>query len=598
MAEVFVSYARLDEPQATHVAEVLRAEGYPVWRDDELPAHRTYADVIEERLTSAEAVVVLWSAEAAKSQWVRAEADAARARGTLVQATLDGSIPPLPFNQIQCADLNGWSGDTSAPGWRKLAASVRALADPPLEKHDKTAPRSRRRVSVCVLPFANMSGDADQEYFSDGISEDITTDLSKVSALGVIARNTAFTLKGQSVNVCEAARKFGVSHVLEGSVRKAGGRVRINAQLIDGATGDHLWAERYDRDLEDIFAIQDEISKAIVSALKLKLLPEEKKAIEKRGTTSAEAYKFYLLARQYWVTGNHGDPRREERVMRICGRAVELDPYYADAWALLAIAQSNLRYDFGCDVDDGFAAAHTALAIDPTIGEAHLAMARRLEQKRRVDEADAEIEKALRLAPDSWEVNKEAGRMAVHRRDVAKAVTHYEKAVEVMESDFHAWALLATCYQAQGDKEKLRHAAKMMVSEAEKALEHDPSNGTALGIIAGGHAILGEKERAREWIERAMLIDPDNLNMRYNFACVLVAHLGDNAGALSLLERTFAVAEESLVRAADTDPDLDLLRDDPRFQDLLARAKKRLDVQNKGSSANITISAAPAQPAS
>ena len=160
----------------------------------------------------------------------------------------------------------------------------------------------------------------------------------------MIARNTAFTFKGQSVDVCEVASKLGVSHVLEGSVRKAGGRVRINAQLIDGTTGDHVWAERYDRDLEDIFAIQDEISKAIVRALKLKLLPEEKKAIEKRGTTNVEAYNLYLLARQYWVTGNHGDPRREERVMRICSRAVEIDPYYAQAWALLAIVQSSLRY--------------------------------------------------------------------------------------------------------------------------------------------------------------------------------------------------------------------------------------------------------------
>ncbi len=317
MADVFVSYARVDEPQAERVAEALRADGYRAWRDDELPAHRAYAEVIEERLKSAKAVVVLWSAEAAKSQWVRAEADAARELGTLIQATLDGGVPPMPFNQIQCAVLSDWDGDRNAPGWRKLVASVQALAGAPAG--DKpTARKSRRQLSVCVLPFANMSGDPEQEYFSDGISEDITTDLSKVSALGVVARNTAFTFKGRSVNVREVSEELGVSHVLEGSVRKAGGRVRINAQLIDGETGEHVWADRYDRDLDDIFAIQDEISKAIVAALKLKLMPAEKKAIEQRGTTNAEAYNLYLLARQYWVTGNQGDPRREERVMRIC----------------------------------------------------------------------------------------------------------------------------------------------------------------------------------------------------------------------------------------------------------------------------------------
>jgi adenylate cyclase len=578
MADVFISYARPDEPHAEHLAEMLRAAGYQVWRDDEIPAHRLYAEVIEERLKSAKAVVVLWSGHAASSQWVRAEADAARSAGTLVQAVLDGTTPPMPFNQIQCADLSGWDGKSEPAGVRKLSASVAALAGPPPVAADRRP--ARRHLAICVLPFQNMSGDAEQEYFSDGISEDITTDLSKISALGVTARNTAFTFKGESVNVCEVARKLGVSHVLEGSVRKAGSRVRINAQLIDGETGDHLWAERYDRDLDDIFAIQDEITKEIVAALKLKLMPEEKKAIEQRGTLSAEAYNLYLMARQYWVSGNHGDPRREERVMRICMRAVEIDPQYAQAWALLAIAQSNLRYGFEQQVDDGFAAAHAALSIDPTIAEAHLPMVKRLEQRRLHDQADEKMAIAVRLGPDSWEVNKEAARLALNRRDVAKATAHYEKAVELMESDFHAWAMLATCYQAQGEKDKLRHAGEMMVSEAEKAVRQDPSNGAALGILAGGYALLGQEERTREWIDRAMLIDPDNLNMRYNFACILCGALGDKEGALKLLERTLPLTGEYQIRIAECDPDLDCLRDDERFRQLLSRAKKRVGIED------------------
>ena len=378
MSHVFISYARPEEHAASQVADGLREDGFEVWRDDELPAHRPYAEVIEERIAGAKAVVVLWSVEAAKSHWVRAEADTARTSRTLVQASLDGTMPPMPFNQIQCADLKTWDGQRTSPGWRKLISSVSELAGGAADP----SPREQSRdISICVLPFQNMSGDVEQEYFSDGISEDITTDLSKISALEVIARNTAFTFKGQSVNVCEAARKLGVTHVLEGSVRKAGDRVRITAQLIDGRSGGHVWADRYDRDLTDIFAIQDEITKEIVRALKLKLLPEEKKAIEQRGTKSAEAYNLYLLARQYWITGNHGDFRREERVMRICGRAVEIDPYYAQAWALLAMAQSSLCYGFGREVDDGFAAAHAALAIDPTIAEAHLPMAKRLQNR-------------------------------------------------------------------------------------------------------------------------------------------------------------------------------------------------------------------------
>ncbi len=581
MTDVFISYARPDEAEAALVAKQLRALGHQVWRDEDLPAHRVYGEVIEERLKSAKAVVVLWSAEAARSQWVRAEADTARSLATLIQVSLDGTIPPLPFNQIQCADLNGWAGEEQTPGWRKLAASVMALAPPAAAPSAAKPMRDPGKCAICVLPFANMSGDAEQEYFSDGISEDITTDLSKVSALGVIARNTAFTFKGQSVNVCEVAAKLGVSHVLEGSVRKAGGRVRINAQLIDGATGDHVWAERYDRDLEDIFAIQDEITKEIVAALKLKLLPQEKQAIEQRGTTNADAYNLYLLARQYWATGNHGDPRREERVMRICGRAVEIDPQYAQAWALLAIAQSSLCYGYGREVDDGFAAAHCALSIDPAIAEAHLPMVKRFEQRGLHAEADSQMEEAVRLGPDSWEVNKEAGRLALGRRDIEKATRHYEKAAEAMEGDFHAWAMLSTCYRALGLDDKLRNSAGKMVSEAEKAIQQDPSNGAALGILAGGYALLGDEERSREWIDRAILIDPDNVNMRYNFACVLAGHLGDSEEALKMLQRVLAGAQEYMIRIAETDPDLDSLRDDKRFVDMLLTARKRLGIERQ-----------------
>jgi adenylate cyclase len=578
MSHVFISYARADEPLAKEIADFLRSEGYEVWRDDELPAHRAYAEVIEERIKGASAVIVLWSAEAVKSQWVRAEADTARSANTLIQVTLDGTIPPLPFNQIQCADFKGWDGQRTSGGWKALVSSVGALAGATQPKEESRRVSSRQ-VSVCVLPFQNMSGDPEQEYFSDGISEDITTDLSSVSALEVIARNTAFTFKGQSVDVCEVARKLGVTHVLEGSVRKAGNQVRITAQLIEGRSGGHVWAHRYDRDLTDIFTIQDEISESIVRALKLKLLPEEKKAIEQRGTNNAEAYNMYLLARQYWVTGNHGDVRREERVMRICGRAVEIDPNYAQAWALLAIAQSSLRYGFGQEVDDGYVAAHTALAIDPTIAEAHLPMFKRLQERGLFDAAAAEMEAAIRLGPESWEVNKEAGRYYLMKRDVAAATPHYEKAAELMETDFHAWAMLSTCYQALGETAKLRESAKKMVSESQLAVQQDPSNGAALGILAGGYALLGEEERTREWIDRALLVDPDNLNMRYNFACVLSV-MGDKEGALKMLEGTLPLAGAFQVTVAATDTDFDNIRDDPRFQKMIAAAKQRHGIKD------------------
>ncbi len=577
MSDVFVSYARQDEPQAKRVADALRSLGYEVWRDDELPAHRAYADVIEERLKSAKAVVVLWSVEAARSQWVRAEADAARAVGTLVQALIDGHIPPMPFNQIQCADLSGWQGETDSPGWHKLVASVAALAG---SRQAEEGPARRRHTSVCVLPFQNMSGDPEQEYFSDGISEDITTDLSKISALEVIARNTAFTFKGQAVDVCDVARKLAVSHVLEGSVRKAGGRVRVTAQLIDGRTGGHVWADRYDRDLTDIFTIQDEISQAIVEALRVQLLPKEKKAIEQRGTSNADAYNLYLLARQYWITGDFGDRRREERVIRICKRATDVDSDYPQAWALMGLAQANLRYAYtgNPEADDGAAAAERALSLDPTIAEAHLPRAWRLAVLGHEDEANAEIATALRLNPESWEVNKEVARLLYRQRRLAEATHHLEKATELMESDFHGWGMLAACYLAQGNGDGLQRCAGKLTGQVEKALARDPDNGSALAFGALAFSVLGEMDRAREYIDRALLLDPDNLYMRYNLAWPLLAYFKDKDATLEMVAPALAKAGRNLVRLAASDPNLDSLRDDPRFRQMLSAAAERVDL--------------------
>jgi adenylate cyclase len=576
MADIFISYGRPDEPRAEQVAEALRALGYRVWRDDELPAHRAYADVIEERLKSARAVVVLWSAEAAKSQWVRAEADAARGAGTLIQASIDGTVPPMPFNQIQCADLKDWDGNTDASGWRKLSASVAALAGAPTEVRKKKVRERARQVSVCVLPFANMSGDAEQEYFSDGISEDITTDLSKVSALEVIARNTAFQFKGQSIDVCDIATRLGVSHVLEGSVRKAGNRVRITAQLIDGATGGHLWADRYDRDLTDIFAIQDELSKAIVDALKVKLLPEERKAIEQRGTTNVDAYNYYLMARKYWITGNWGNTGQLELVIRICKRAVELDAEYARVWGLMALVQCILHFTFAVGDEDGIAAADRALSLDPGIAEAYCVRARHAYEQGRFDEADEGLQRALQLDPESWEVNREAARIFYFERRFAEAARHYEKAVAIDDSDYHSWNMLCSVYLALEDRASVERAARMAIAGAEAALVHDPSNGSALSTAVTGLGILNERERMDEWIDRALLISPDNIFMRYNFACTIVLQFHDADAALDLLEPIIPRVSASLYKAILADPDLDGLRDHARFKQLMDAAAERL----------------------
>jgi adenylate cyclase len=443
------------------------------------------------------------------------------------------------------------------------------------------APAQRRaeaehRASVCVLPFANMSGDPEQEYFSDGISEDIITDLSKVSALWVAARNTAFTFKGKHVDVPQVAKQLKVSHVLEGSVRKAGGRVRITAQLIDGATGGHVWAERYDRDLSDIFALQDEISQAVVAALKLRLLPEEKKAIEHRGTSSPEAYKLYLMARQFNITGNVGDARRSNAIVRLCQRAIEVDPNYARPWALMATAQGTLRFHHGKENDGGLAAADRAIALDANLAEAHAARARVIQESGRHDEARRELDVALALDPESYEVNRGAAGWHYQMRRLGEAILYYEKAATVMENDYLTAGMVIGCYRALGDAEGARRAARRALDRVERVLAHDPDNGSAMSFGVTALAVLGETERAQEWMERALLLDPDNVNMRYNFACAMITDFRDYDAALDLLEPLFQGIRPEPLGWTRSDPDLDPIRKHPRFEAMVTAAEARL----------------------
>ena len=445
---------------------------------------------------------------------------------------------------------------------------------------NKVAPK-KERFSICVLPFANMSGDPEQEYFSDGISEDIITDLSKVSALHVVSRNTAFTFKGKPVDVRQVASQLNVSHVLEGSVRKAGGRVRITSQLIDGSNDSHIWAERYDRDLHDIFALQDEISHAIVDALKVKLLPEEKKAIEHRGTDNIDAYNLYLMARQTYTTGFEGDIRLNEAIIRLCRRAVEIDPNYAEAWALIAMAEMLLRSTVGRGGDGGLAAAERALELNADLAEAHAVKARILSEERRHDEASREIETALRLDPESHQVNKCAALLRFRQQQLDESIRHFEKAIALEEGDFGSAGMLITCYTALGNREAARRAAEITLARAERVLAHDRNNGSAMGHGSDALAVLGQRERAKDWMGRALLIDPENITARYNFVCALANHLNDKEAALEMLGPAFEKMGTGLINHAKIDPDFDCIRDDPRFKAMVEAAERRLGIQPK-----------------
>ncbi len=344
MADIFLSYARVDKARVAPLVATLEARGWSVWWDPEIAPGQEFDRQIVQELDAAKAVIVVWTPASVGSRWVRGEAREAADRGILVPVRFEKARLPIDARALHTTDLDDWKEDPRSNAFGQLLRALGPLLASTTGATSSTgpapsiggtrstcapeAPQDRARLSICVLPFSNMSGDAEQEYFSDGISEDIITDLSKVSALLVIARNTAFTFKGKPVDVKGVARQLEVTHVLEGSVRKSGNRVRITAQLIDGQSGGHIWADRYDRNLDDIFALQDEISQAIVAALRVRLLPEEKKTIEDRGTTSVEAYDKYLRALALANQGAQADSDRAEALFR---EALAIDPGFARA---------------------------------------------------------------------------------------------------------------------------------------------------------------------------------------------------------------------------------------------------------------------------
>jgi adenylate cyclase len=571
MARVFMSYAREDRDRVEQIASGLESRGDEVWWDHQIHGGSRFAEQIDRALRESDAVVVLWSHASIASAWVLDEAAEGRDSSKLVPVLLDDCRPPLGYRQYQCVDLTGWQEGT-VPGL--LGEAIDQLAGV-AARPSASAGRRKQRTTICVLPFANMSGDAEQEYFSDGITEDVITDLSKVSALSVIARNTSFTFKSKAVDVAQLCRQLGATHVLEGSVRKAGNRVRITAQLIDGAAGDHCWAERWDRDLGDIFALQDEISMAVVAAVRLKLLPEEKKAIRQRGTNSSDAYNLYLMARQQYASGNQGDPRRDEAIIRLCSKAVEIDPNYARAWAMIGLSETSLHFRFGRAGTNGLEAAERALALDPELAEPHTVKARQLYELGRHDEAIREVEAALELDPDSYEVNLGAGYLYFREHRYAEAIDRYAIAAAAMESDYHSSGTLLSCCLAIGDSYGADRAARMTLSRAELALAQDQNNGSAIGFAVVALAVLGEMQRAREWIDRAILLDPDNMNMRYNFACALLLHSGEKEAAMDLMEPVISSTIETWLNHIELDPDLDALRGEPRFRAMIEAARRR-----------------------
>ncbi|KQV30447.1 adenylate cyclase [Rhizobium sp. Root1203] len=426
---------------------------------------------------------------------------------------------------------------------------------------------SINKPSVAILPFANISNDPTQEFFSDGITEDIITDLSNVSGLFVLSRNTVFTWKGRNENLQLIARELGVAFIVEGSVRRAGNRVRINAELIEAASDGHVWAARYDRDLTDIFEVQDDITKAIVEQLKVKLLPEEKEAIEQAPTESVEAYTHYLRGREYYhiaSSSNHLMARQS------FARAIELDPKYARAYAGVAVCDARLRSQFGMKipVDDILANTAKALAIDPDLAEAYAARGFALAVAGSRAEAVSAFEQALSLDADCHEANRYYAEFCVTDGQFEPAAIYFQRALAIKPADYGAPIMLVNVFRSLGQLDKAESYARIAIGKAEEELRLHPENANVACLGATVLAFLGARDRALEWLARSLATDPSDINIQYNAACTY-ALLGEIERAIDVLEGWMPQVGAEMRLWFKNDSDLDSIRSHPRYLKLI-----------------------------
>jgi serine/threonine protein kinase/Flp pilus assembly protein TadD len=423
--------------------------------------------------------------------------------------------------------------------------------------------------SVAVLYFENLSGAKDDEYFRDGMTEDIITELSKISLLHVFPRAEMLAYRDKPVTAPQVGQELNAAYVLSGSLRRAGNRLRITTQLVETRTRHSVWAERYDRQMEDVFAIQDEIAQSIAAALKVMLTESEKQAIAKAPTADVKAYDYYLRGRQFFYQFRR---RGYDFARQLFTRAIEIDPGYARAYAGVADCYSYLYMYWEASeanlqaADD---ASRKALLLDPGLAEAHVSRGLAISLGKRYEEAEVEFQTAIRLDPKLFEAHYFYARACVQQGRREDAARLFEKASEVNPDDYQAPQLLAMVYVGLGRKADAGESYRRAWQRAEKHLELHPDDARALYLGANALCQLGERARSLDWARRALAIDPEDCGILYNIACVYALQ-GKTEEAIDCLEKAMTHAYW-YKRWAQHDSDLDSLRSHPRFQSLMDR---------------------------
>lgn len=425
--------------------------------------------------------------------------------------------------------------------------------------------------SMAVLYFDNLSGQKDDEYFRDGITEDITTELSRIKDLRVFSRSAVLTFRDKPFSASQVAQQLKVRHILEGSIRREADRLRITAKLVDTRTGHCAWAEKYDRQMQDVFAIQDEIAKNIAQALQVVLTDTEKRAIEKIPTADVQAYDYYLRGRQFF----HQFRRKGfDFARQMFVKAIELDPAYARAYAGIADCSAFLFFYWdssSANLQTADEASRKALELDPDLAEAHASRGLTASLKKQYEEAGKEFRIAMRLQPRLFEPYYFYARNCYAQGNLQEAVEWFEQASRVNPEDYQAPMLMASALHGLGRQEEAADAYRRGLAAAQKHLELHPGDSRALYFGANALSQLNEKQRSMEWAERALALEGEEPQVLYNVACVY-ALLGEAERAIDCLEKslTHGWGQREWM---EHDPDLAALRSHPRFQALVQSHK-------------------------
>ena len=451
--------------------------------------------------------------------------------------------------------------------FRSINDVVSLLTGP--EKGAAKGERETREVSVAVLPFMNMSSDRENEYFSDGLAEELINSLSKIAGLNVVSRTSSFSFKGKNLDIRQIADKLNVGSVLEGSVRKSGNKLRITAQLVKASNGFHLYAETFDRELKDVFEIQNEIAHSIAKVLSPVLTSQDKRSLSQIPTTNIEAYDYCLRGRQSFYLFQRTS---FERALKLFVHATELDPQYASAYAWAANCYSFLYTWFNPSQENLEAAERNslkALELNPELSEAHVARGMVLYNRKDFEGAKEEFERAIRLKPDLFEASYLYARLCFAQGQFEKAVQLAHQASGLRPEDYNAPCLLGMIYTEQNKPAEREEAYRKTLENVKRALELFPEDTRALYMGAAAAISLGEKKLGLEWAERISSAHPQETMTLYGVACSY-ALLGRTEKALDCMEEAvqFGTIQKKWL---EHDPDLRSIRDHPRFKALLER---------------------------